>query len=498
MRCTVCNPWRGAFKCRRKQYHGVRAAAQFIASLLRSTPLSAPPGSSDVCHEQLADALLGVPSSLAHEGPLHSSHLTAFAALREGELVHMFGGAMPAELEAPPSRHVSELWSPALQQRYVRERLCARAAESKTAMPPRLEAGLAALRVFGNVEQRTPPVGDCSCDKKVSVSVKRELHEGDLPPEEWQARAQQWRKLIDAYTLMLPDRSPLHELENLPQEIAIGGLLSSALALLKETGGETNLRTIIDVGGGNGFLAAQLAERFKCESLIIDPFTPTHAIDNEEFLHWTETPRLRPRAPRRYPLHRITCRLPDVDWRSTSVEFDRSAMIAKHLCGTAIDVCLRHLHALEKLPRVVVVVPCCFNKGFYADYCNPTYLHDAASLNSDLAWNRWSRLTDWNRSCYQWVDDSFSGTVNAAGCLTCDTEGTRSRREGKKKVAHFLPCMDDVATMVEAVINHGRVLWLRSVGYHASTVEYVPRCVTPKNCAIVAVRRSSFRSFSLP
>ncbi|RNF26496.1 tRNA guanosine-2-O-methyltransferase TRM13 [Trypanosoma conorhini] len=456
-------------RCRQKQYHGTRAAAQLVAPLLTDALDAVSSSSVDARRAALASALVGVPPSLAHEGPLACGHLSALTGLREGELRRVLSATLAEALEAPPTVHVAAMWPPSLQETYVRELLRARAAETRQPFPRRFEAGLTARYVFAGspVEACVSGCGECATGEGRALEP---------------AQAGRWRQLIDTYTLLLPDRSPLHELENLPQEIGIGELLSS---LCSEEQGE--VEAIIDVGGGNGFLAAQLAEVLRCEALVVDPFTPKHAIDNDSFPHWGELARQRPRVPRRQPLRRIPRRLTEVDWVATPLDFSRCAMIAKHLCGTAIDTCVRHLRAVERLPRVMVLVPCCFNKGCFADYCNPDYLHRVAGVTTEAAWSRWTRLTDWNRSSYQ-----QAAATHRTPCCGEMAEEQQRHPKRRKKLHHFLPCMDDVASVAEAVINQGRVLRLRELGYHAATVEYVPRCVTPKNRAIVAVRDVKF------
>ncbi|ORC84573.1 uncharacterized protein TM35_000431410 [Trypanosoma theileri] len=477
---------RGIVRCRRKQYQGVRMAAQFLMPLLTNSQLLTP---SSTCsyqrREKILDALMGVPSSLGHEGPLNYTHLTAFMSLQMGELLDMLEGPYMEAVAPPPSTHVAEMWSSSLQECYIHavlhERSVESASEEKKTRPLRYEAGLVAQNLFAdtlygiNTNKNFLSSGGGTGE----TTRRKETCESRLTSCKTLHLTHRWRQLIDEYTLMLPDRSPLHELENLPQEVGIGELLSSLFTSFDE--GESEIKTIVDVGGGNGFLAAQLADRLKCESIVVDPFTPKHSIDNEDFPHWVNSPRQRPRTFRRYPLRRIPLRLPEVDWNSTNVNFDRCALVAKHLCGTAIDECLRHLQDLGKLPRVVVVVPCCYNKGCYDQYCNVKYLSNTANISNTDMWNRWTPLSDWNYSCNQCNINYNSSTLS---CRTHMKEHT-----SWKKMKNILPCMDEIASVIAAIVNYGRVLWLQNAGYKAYTVQYVPRCVTPKNCAIVAVRQ---------
>ncbi|KAF8287123.1 hypothetical protein BCY84_02240 [Trypanosoma cruzi cruzi] len=465
MQCSLRVRSHTLVKCRRKQYHGTRAALQFVTPLLVDALHAASSSPLDVRRKELASALVGVPPSLSHEGPLACSHLQALAGLCEGDLLRLLSETFSDVLEAPPTSHVAEMWSSSLQETYVRELARARAAESNRSFPRRFEAGMTAHHVFSGAIKDA-----CAFGREEQIRREEDVE---------QVGAGRWSQLIDDYTLMLPDRSPLHELENLPQEIGIGELLASLLSWMGDE--KEEIQTIMDVGGGNGFLAAQLAEIFRCESIVVDPFTPKHAIDSGDFPHWVEPSRRRPRVPRQHSLCRIRQRLTDVNWKSTPLDFNRCTMIAKHLCGTAIDTCIHHLQFVDRLPRIMVLVPCCFNKGNFVEYCNPVYLHSAAGVKTEMAWNRWTRLTDWNRSSHQ----QFTASTRPVKCCS---DSVKMGHRKMKKLQHFLPCMDDIAFMAEAVINHGRVLWLRQLGYHALTVSYVPRCVTPKNRAIVAIR----------
>nr|CCC95132.1 conserved hypothetical protein [Trypanosoma congolense IL3000] len=458
-----------ALKCRVKQYHSVRHAARFIFPLLKSYK-------SLLCtprRERLESMLIGLPDSLAHEGPLNYMHLNAFAEICEGSLLPMFGGRCSENKQTlSPSAHVLEMWKPHLQEVYKEAVAKLSHSETGKARPQRFEAGLAAKKVF--VAERDECNVCFQCENAVEDTLSR-----------------RWSELIDRYSLVLPDRSPLHELENLPQEIGIGELLR--FLLCSREGSEITVKTVMDVGGGNGFLATQLAENLQCDALVVDPFTPKHAIDNTNFPHWMVNCRVRNRKERRFKLHRISSRLQDTNWETVPLDFGSCVLVAKHLCGTSIDLCLRYLFSINKLPPLLVLVPCCFNKGHYAEYCNPVYLASAADIHDEIAWNHCTRLTDWNRSCHQQRvqpnTSSLAPKLYGDGCrCTSINEAHCTRVRKKWTVEHFLPCMDDVASLVESVINYGRILWLREFGYSTSVVEYVPRCVTPKNRAIVAIR----------
>ncbi|GET88893.1 methyltransferase domain containing protein, putative [Leishmania tarentolae] len=297
-----------------------------------------------------------------------------------------------------------------------------------------------------------------------------------------QRAANEWARLIDLYTSFLPDRSHIHELENLPQEIAIGELLRETVERVRRADDEANgngfaLDCVVDVGGGNGFLAAQVAERLQCDSVVIDPFFPAHSIDCCPRV-WPDTvQRTRPATRRQRTLHRTMALFRDVRWfDAVPAAPARTALIAKHLCGSGVDEVLRHLEAQKCLPRILVLAPCCFNKCSLDTYIDPEFVSALLGLNSAETFSHLTRLTDWNASVYQRLQGvALSRTAPSAST-------------SKKSVRYFVSCPGGIAASVEAVVTQGRVQWLQRHGYVVQLAEYVPDCVTPKNRCMVAYR----------
>ncbi|AYU79137.1 Methyltransferase domain/Methyltransferase TRM13, putative [Leishmania donovani] len=326
------------------------------------------------------------------------------------------------------------------------------------------EAGLHARRVFAGYS-------GAKHDERSTVAQDSE-----------QRAAHEWARLIDLYTSFLPDRSHIHELENLPQEIAIGELLRETVERVRRAedhaGGDGfALDCVVDVGGGNGFLAAQVAERLQCDSVVIDPFFPAHSIDCCPRL-WPDTAhRARPATRRQRTLHRTVALFRDVRWSdAVPATPARTALIAKHLCGSGVDEVLRHLEAQESLPRILVLAPCCFSKCSLDTYIDPDFVSALLGLGSAAAFCHLTRLTDWNVSVHQRLQGvALSGRGPSASV-------------SKKSVRYFVSCPEGIAASVEAVVSQGRVQWLQRHGYIVRLVEYVPDCVTPKNRCMVAYR----------
>ncbi|CAD2219931.1 tRNA guanosine-2'-O-methyltransferase TRM13 [Angomonas deanei] len=313
-----------------------------------------------------------------------------------------------------------------------------------------------------------------------------------------------WRKLIDRYSPIIPDRSHVHELENLPQEIAIGELLDECVSQVRVKEPHFKLDLIVDVGGGNGYVSAILGEHQCCDNAVIDPLFPGHSIDCRPRL-WADTvaaERAYPSKRRQYTTHRRVALFKDTTWsEDIGTDPSRTAFIAKHLCGSAIDECLRHLEQQKCLPRILVLAPCCFNKINYDSYLNPKYLKDTFSIFGSEALRRVAPLTDWNLSYYQHLQDeatrhkkrSSNVEDDACGCganyKVWQSETVPSVRDGGKgTVAEMIPCMHGLSQYVEHRINYGRVLWLTERGYTVRLLQYVPPFVTPKNKCIIAIR----------
>ncbi|KAG5478184.1 hypothetical protein CUR178_04898 [Leishmania enriettii] len=496
---------RQKLRCLRGVYHASRAMAQLMLPLLQSMRVSL--GDSGLTHamKNLATALNGSPVSLQHEGPLQDAQLLAIRNLATDAAVtelrrRLFDGSL-CPREAPNLS--ATLWNEQSLRSYQRALLAARqhrldAGDSFNCYEHLAEAGVVTLRAM------------CS----------------DVTDPQ---RCAEWARLIDLYTTFLPDRSHIHELENLPQEIAIGELLRETVegvrgAEDKLSGHGFALDCVVDVGGGNGFLAAQVAERLQCDSVVIDPFFPAHSIDCCPRM-WPDTAqRTRPATRRQRTLHRTMALFRDVRWSdAVPAAPARTALIAKHLCGSGVDEVLRHLEAQDCLPRILVMAPCCFNKITFDRYCDAAYLRQVMGIDSEGALARVHRLTDWNMSCYQSHHERMLERIEAArrGSSTsdrgftcngqrdseaaalpapCTVDGSSNitaaelfchqRRSGPRSIANSITCTHAFARLVEGLLNYGRMQWLRRRHYNVQLVQYVPDVVTPKNKCWLAIRQA--------
>ncbi|KPA79063.1 putative mitochondrial hypothetical protein [Leptomonas pyrrhocoris] len=522
------------YRCKQKQYHSVLWSLQFLLSLLRHRQITDADAASSQSHtassgvtssshcdgassavgahslraalQQFLATAEGVDASFDAEGPLSAMQLlslqrsftddqvralcveclSAYVLPQRQQQQQRVSLARPVTYDsvfAAPTELMQTLWpTPAFRLHYTtalaeahRHRINH---SDLLALPGYLqEAGLHAERVFTGQTAMDEP--SCFTD-----------------PSEFRA-AEEWRRLIHLYTAFLPDRSHIHELENLPQEVAIGELLRDAVAAVRrgttaanredsEEGREDAagaeafaLDCVVDVGGGNGFLAAQVAERLHCDAVVVDPFFPAHAIDCCPRV-WPDTPhRTHAATRRRHVLHRTTALFRDVRWADVVPAAPaRTALIAKHLCGSGVDEVLQQLEAQGCLPRILVLAPCCFHRCSLDTYVDPPFVSDLLRLHTANAFQHLTRLTDWNASVYQKMQDG--GATSAAQGAAAFTS--------KKSIRHLVSCPEGIAAAVEAVVNQGRVQWLQQRGYVVRLAEYVPDCVTPKNRCLVAYR----------
>ncbi|KAG5500699.1 hypothetical protein JIQ42_04722 [Leishmania sp. Namibia] len=508
-------------RCKQRHYHSVLWSLQFVLALLNHAPAGAArarkqqsdggeagkDGSSRLCSSEASAAdmvsesviafqaaAVGALTSFGAQGPLSASQLLSLqnrftdAELRDLCVQCIRRFIIQQQQSAPTLRSVQQsllsaepifavptplhvvLWpTENMREHYTRALEAAhhnRIAHSDLLARPGYlqEAGLHARRVFAGYAGAA--VGE----------------EPVMAQDSERQAAEEWARLIDLYTTFLPDRSHIHELENLPQEIAIGELLRETVERVRGAEDELSghgfaLDCVVDVGGGNGFLAAQVAERLQCDSVVIDPFFPAHSIDCCP-RPWSDTAqRTRPATRRQRTLHRTMALFRDVRWSdAVPAAPARTALIAKHLCGSGVDEVLRHLEAQDCLPRILVLAPCCFHRCSLSTYINPEFVSALLGLGDAEAFHHLTRLTDWNASVYQRLQGA---TASGAALLSFVS---------KKSMRYLISCPEGIAASVQAVVSQGRVQWLQHHGYVVQLVEYVPNVVTPKNQCLVAYR----------
>jgi hypothetical protein len=465
-------------------YHALRVVTSWWKlMLLRGMQTSSSSEYCSLSDDALEDALLSAPNTPSHFGPLSfatlsfglpqflnlRSNVVSLASVHGSKARQMFGSRLEVDdccgnaprhrqglLRPPPSPWLRSRWTSveveSLWMKVLAEARTERLTTFRDSWPPNFVCGSTALSVLQQCRQ-VPPM-------KEHISLA--LLESD----------------IRRYSQFMPYRSTVFELKNILQEIGLSELVLDAcdeysdhIKRSQPDGGwRAGIHTIVDVGGGNGYLAFQLKVQLgDVDAVVLDPFPPSHRIDNPQRARDdSET------APMRHTIRRITAMAHHIDWEVDIGKGVKNwnrhvALVSKHLCGTSIDLCLRWLDIHHQLPSVMVLSPCCYNKGHRWAYMNQSFLADELGVTTNEGWNRTTKLTDWNHA---------------------------TLRQASKPRAQDLYFLEDewnylTSDVVHAALDEGRLLWLRERGYDARLVCFTPGVISPKNVAIVAVRKGS-------
>lgn len=469
-------------------YHALRVVSSWWKLMLSgrhpdSEPTSTPCSPTE---EALSEALFSAPNSPSHFGPLsfatlsfglpqflsNRSNVVGLASLPGSRTHQIFaarldedccgcipGGQRQGLLRPPSSSWLINRWSSVEVEKMWMAALAdarnERLSKYRDAWPPNFLCGSIALSVMEQSLVSFPQLRSCVAFTMLTNDIKR-------------------------YSRFMPYRSKDFELKNILQEIGLCELVLQTCDEYRDHNRRTHsdsawdagIRSVVDVGGGNGYLAFQLKLQLdNVDAVVIDPFPPSHRIDNPQRVRDdSET------AHSRHFIRRITTLAHNCDWEreigDCRVGWNHQvALVSKHLCGTSIDLCLRWLEINNQLPAVMVLSPCCYNKGKRWAYINQTFLKDVLGVTTDEGWNRTTKLTDWNHASF------------------------RQSSPPREKDLYFLEDEWNYLTsdIVHALLDEGRLLWLRQRGYDAHLVCFTPNSISPKNVAIVAVYKGSRR-----
>ena len=103
---------------------------------------------------------------------------------------------------------------------------------------------------------------------------------------------------------------------------------------------------IIDIGGGNGFLAYLASKLFDVASIVIDPHIPSITTETETIL----SPSTK--------YSRIQCAISEFVPDSTI----KYIVICKHLCGSGFDDAIDWISKNKFQIMNMMMLPCCYNK----------------------------------------------------------------------------------------------------------------------------------------
>jgi hypothetical protein len=227
--------------------------------------------------------------------------------------------------------------------------------------------------------------------------------------------------------------------KHLPQEMSI---IMHIMDTINSSSADPDKIVILDIGGGNGIIAYFLSELFGFTIIVIDQYTPKHAIDFKKTVKF----------------FRLEKNIEDTKIKDiNSIDhFDKDItdcdvfIIGKHLCGAGTDHAIKW--SIEKKLPVYgfVIATCCFHKSLYEEYVYKEYL-DSINIDSkdfDII----SRTTQWNH-------------YNDPRCY-------------RKKYSKL---------MVE-ILNSGRLEYIKKNGFKSCLIQFIDSKITIKNIMIKAYR----------
>lgn len=285
------------------------------------------------------------------------------------------------------------------------------------------------------------------------------------------------------YAATAPRANSRHMTYNFLQEVAIAEHARALQQVIASRG--EHVDAVVDFGGGNGILAYVAALRLGgIDGVVVDKFTPGFtaegmlaAMSASDTASGTSTAAPRnaagPRPPLTIPgtccrgafvdpavigtaprvrLARVATRIESLDWERDIVHRPgRTVAISKHLCGNGVDLVLRRCEASNAWPAAFALSSCCHHKLVFADYVNQSFLRQLGITSPDV----------------------LSAVGRKAGWLASENPLWQQR----------------VGGAVEALLDHGRVLWLRQRGYAAFSVTCMSTFLSPRNRMLVAWRR---------
>ncbi|TPP52193.1 Methyltransferase TRM13 family protein [Leishmania donovani] len=391
---------RRKLRCLRGAYHASRAVAQLLLPLLQ--PARSILGYMDMTDamKNLATALEGSPVSLEHEGPLQDAHLIAIRDLATSATVTDLRSRLLNGSLCPrgATSLTAALWNKTSVRDYQKCLLAARQA--------RLDAGHS-FNGYDHLAEAGAAMRSAMCSDVAEPKTCAE-----------------WARLIDLYTSFLPDRSHIHELENLPQEIAIG-------ELLRET-------------------------RLQCDSVVIDPFFPAHSIDCCPRLGVDEVLR---HLEAQESLPRILVLAPCC-FNKITVDRYCDAAYLRQVMGIGSEEALARVNRLTD-----------WNMSCYQS------THERMLARVEAA--RRSSATS-GRGCACEVQIAMEASASQALPAVDGSSAATAplfcyqRRSGPRSIANSITCTHDFALLVEALLNYGRMQWLQQRHYDVHLVQYVP------------------------
>ena len=172
-----------------------------------------------------------------------------------------------------------------------------------------------------------------------------------------------------------------------------------------------------------------------------------------------------------------------------------AVLIGKHLCGSALDLCINAmLHSFRSPPTSAVaastsplvsglcIASCCHHRCTFDLYCNPQWLHSHNIDRQQFA--LLTRLSSW--AC----NDNGRGTEHGWRASGYDVKEETMDGDVRVEYGTLLGIgVDERVTIGRTIkqwLDVGRVELLRAVGYSAHLTLFAPLHVTRENGALIA------------
>ncbi|KAJ2941120.1 hypothetical protein O0L34_g10356 [Tuta absoluta] len=198
---------------------------------------------------------------------------------------------------------------------------------------------------------------------------------------------------------------------------------------------------------------------------------------------------------------------------------------AKHLCGVATDFALRCVTADSILPqsRGVVLATCCHHRCEHGQYIAHTHLQELGisgdDFNTMLGVVSWATCGDGRSRDRRKLLNQQHKTINNSQDITSenleesgsddtltteeinannieletvkeDRKSNQNTDKSNQRNIGDAKWREEVGRRAKALLDWGRVLYLREKGFETHLCYYVPSAVSPENVCIVATKRT--------
>ena len=275
---------------------------------------------------------------------------------------------------------------------------------------------------------------------------------------------------------------------------------SALLQLMLDRGLLTPGAVVVELGAGKAGLSRELVRDQRCvrhvRSLVL--------VDSSSFKNRGDAEMKAAAAlpVSRYQMdiaHFSIARLPQlgppaVASAEVSLPLPHAVVIAKHLCGSAMDLAIR---AVVQSGAAAVsgacLATCCHHRCSAESYCNPAFLSQHGIREAEFA--LLCRMSSW--ACNdEHVEHSErrGGDEAAAAAAEHETQRTLGKDGAAVDWTGLLPLSWEARCRIgrEAkwLLDQGRVQALQRSGYDAELRVFVSELVTRENVALMASRRS--------